>query len=376
MQSLTSRIRRPVERQNAKDYLLLTLLSFAGSVALVRLFLELTGYPQLGNQTLHIAHLLWGGLLLFISTLLMLVYANRWVYRIGALLAGVGVGLFMDEVGKFITQSNDYFFPAAAPIIYVFFLLVVLLYMEVRRPNRREARTELYGVFDTLEEVLDRDLDQVERAELESRLHYVAEQVEQPDLSHLPGELLTFTQSESLTIVPRRPGWIERLSARARALEEHWLPRRRLKAILQGSLTALGIWAMRDLALWLLQMPQPTHLQGTLLDLINTGRLNSLTGLTWLTAETALKAACGLVLLIGVWLLTANREEQGLRFGYFGLLLTLTVVDLLRFYFNQFYTILPALVQFGILLVLIYYRKRYHLGLVKGQREEGKGESV
>jgi hypothetical protein len=24
-----------------------------------------TGYPQIGNSTLHIAHVLWGGLLLF-----------------------------------------------------------------------------------------------------------------------------------------------------------------------------------------------------------------------------------------------------------------------------------------------------------------------
>jgi len=77
-----------------------------------------------------------------------LIFANRWVYKVSALLAGVGVGLFIDEVGKFITQSNNYFYPAAAPIIYAFFLLTVLLYLQVRRSLSRDARVELYYALD------------------------------------------------------------------------------------------------------------------------------------------------------------------------------------------------------------------------------------
>ena len=36
------------------------LISAVTAVLLVRLFLYLTGYPQLGGAGLHIAHLLWG----------------------------------------------------------------------------------------------------------------------------------------------------------------------------------------------------------------------------------------------------------------------------------------------------------------------------
>src|SRR5512143_3428729 len=122
--SLFSRhFRRPVKREGAEKYLLVTLLSFGASVTLTRLFLELTGYPQLGGGELHIAHALWGGLLLYIASLLPLILANRWTYMAGAILAGTGVGLFIDEVGKFITQSNNYFYPLAAPIVYAFFLM-------------------------------------------------------------------------------------------------------------------------------------------------------------------------------------------------------------------------------------------------------------
>ena len=112
--------RTPVKREKAERYMLLSVVSFAATVVVVRLFLQLTGYPQVGSSELHLAHLLWGGLALFIAALLPLILANRWAYTAGALLSGIGVGLFIDEVGKFITQNNDYFYPPAAPIIYGF----------------------------------------------------------------------------------------------------------------------------------------------------------------------------------------------------------------------------------------------------------------
>jgi hypothetical protein len=68
-----------------------------------------TGYPQIGNDVLHIAHALWGGLLLLVALMLPLAFANRRFLQASAWLGGVGAGLFIDEVGKFITQANDYF---------------------------------------------------------------------------------------------------------------------------------------------------------------------------------------------------------------------------------------------------------------------------
>ena len=90
MQRFSTQIRRPVRRQGAEQYLLILLLSFAGSVTLTRLFLAMTGYPQLGGGELHIAHALWGGLLLFIAAMVPLTFANRWAYLLDAALAGVG----------------------------------------------------------------------------------------------------------------------------------------------------------------------------------------------------------------------------------------------------------------------------------------------
>ncbi len=125
-------LRRSVRRAGADSYMRLMLVSFAAVLLGTRVYLALTGYPQVGGEVLHIAHALWGGLLLFVAALLPLLVASRWAYTATALLAGIGAGLFIDEVGKFITQDNDYFFPAAAPIVYAVFLLSVLVYVQVR----------------------------------------------------------------------------------------------------------------------------------------------------------------------------------------------------------------------------------------------------
>lgn len=354
-----NRIRRPVERDGAAFYVLLTLLSFALSVMLTRLFLQLTGYPQLGGATLHIAHLLWGGLFLFIGSLAMLIFANRWVYRLGAILSGVGVGLFIDEVGKFITRTNDYFYPPAAPIIYAFFLLVVLLYLQMRRPRSRNARTELYRVFDTLEEVLERDLDEVEHERLKTRLQFVATHAEYPEQVHLAKELLRFIHSEHVALVERKPGWGERSILKFKTLDERWISKWRLKAVLIGGLGTLGLWAVQDLVSWISAFFSPQRLERSLLELVTTGRLTGGASLNWLEASVSLQAACGVVVLIGTLLLILNRDKRGVSLSFLGLLLLLTMANLLEFYFDQFSAIGPAMIQFMLLLLLIHYRRRF-----------------
>ncbi|MFC4554888.1 hypothetical protein [Georgenia faecalis] len=96
------------------------------TIVVTRAYLQLTGFPQVGGATLHIAHVLWGGLLMAVALVLALSFIGPVVRPAVAFFGGVGFGLFIDEVGKFLTKDNDYFYRPAPMIMYVTLMLVMV----------------------------------------------------------------------------------------------------------------------------------------------------------------------------------------------------------------------------------------------------------
>ena len=359
MKKLRSSNRRAVIRQGAEDYLLITLLSFAISIAGTRLFLEFTGYPQLGGGELHIAHVLWGGLFLFAAALVLLVYANRWVYMVGALFAGIGVGLFIDEVGKFITSTNDYFYPSAAPIIYSFFLLTVLVYLIFRRPPTITPREALYYVLQDLEEVLDHDLSVEERDRVKAELNRVRKSGPPPELDRLAKELEDYLEVAKISESPDRPPFVERYRWKLQKWESKWLSEPRFRAVLAGGFVALGLWALYFPGSVLVNVRSPQELQKLLADLVADRLVRNSSGLNWFEWRVGLEGAVGLVFLITALLLALGKDKRGIPIALAALMINLTVVNLLVFYFDQFSTIAIASVQFLLLIGVLRFRSLY-----------------
>ncbi len=134
----------PITRnRNAETYLEFLLISAVTTILGVRFFLHITNYPQVGGAGLHIAHMLWGGLFMIASIVLLLSFLNKSIYLAATIAGGIGFGLFIDELGKFITKDNDYFFEPAIAIIYIVF---ILLYLAIRLIQKQPAPHPSEGI--------------------------------------------------------------------------------------------------------------------------------------------------------------------------------------------------------------------------------------
>lgn len=349
-------VRSLVKRTRAETYLLISLTAFAGSVIATRLFLALTGYPQLGGGELHIAHALWGGLLLLVAALLPLIVSNRWAFALSALLSGLGVGLFIDEVGKFITQRNDYFYPPAAPVVYAFFLLMVLLFLFVRRAGAQTPRAEMYRALAGLRELVDNNLDTRELEALLAGLD-TARQASQPHVAGLATAIDDYLRETEIPLLPARPSAWKRFRA---WLERHGrrLGRRGHQALILVAMTVLAIGMIVALMVPLFVVVAPETIgQRLVIWLLSRGEVQ--TAGMWYYVRMLLEGLVGLVAMVAIYFFWRNKDQQAIQAAILALLLSLTGVVLLSFYLNQFSAIATALLQFGVLLIVVAYERWY-----------------
>jgi hypothetical protein len=155
---------------HARDHLDLFLVSAISSLLLLRFYLYLAGYPQVGGGTLHIAHMLWGGILMLVAITINLSFIGNRVLQISAFVGGIGFGVFIDELGKFITKDNNYFFRPTIGIIYAVFILLYLSFNFLSRKQRLSSKEYQLNALLNLEEAVALDMDERERARVAALL--------------------------------------------------------------------------------------------------------------------------------------------------------------------------------------------------------------
>lgn len=354
-----------LRRKRAPELLLYVLISFGASVIVTRVLLSLLNYPRLGTSSLHIAHLLWGGLLLSAAALLMLVFASPSVNRIGAILTGLGIGLFIDEVGKFITVNNDYFYRAAAPIIYLVFLLIALLYHQLQRRSRTLTNAELLcAALEDAESFLESNPYEHQKADLVATVATLETQDINADHVALARALLRFVESEAVR--PGKHWWdrsIERIEQALQSLFERH----------ERFFTALLLFLLADRALSSL-IGQLANALFVLLATVEAegvrvwlGQLDMYLDLPLVVdwPLLILNVVTSGIMLIGVALFVFRRRERGLYWMQTSLLLSLCVVNVFAFYEQQFIAVLYCLVDLVIMLYVrayLYRRQQQQTG--------------
>jgi hypothetical protein len=140
----------------------LFLVCAVGAVLGNRAFLIITGYPQLGNGTLHISHAIWGALMMAIAVIIAISYLPPSTRGFVAFLGGAGFGWFIDELGKFITRKVNYFFQPTIALIYLVFVAMYLVFRSIERRSFSPDEAVLNGL-DALKSASIGELDDAQR---------------------------------------------------------------------------------------------------------------------------------------------------------------------------------------------------------------------
>lgn len=162
---MKSQVKRRVFIRNisGRDQLELLLVSAISSLLLLRFALHLLGYPSVGGTKYHIAHMLWGGMIMLAAIIINFAFLGIKVQRVVALLGGIGFGIFIDELGKFVTRDANYFFRPAVGLIYAVFVALYLAISYVTREQKLTSEEYQLNALRQVEEVIHNDLSESER---------------------------------------------------------------------------------------------------------------------------------------------------------------------------------------------------------------------
>lgn len=350
---------QPAPRANAGASVLTFSLSCTVTIAATRAYLVLTGYPQIGGTVYHLAHALWGGLALVAAALLLLSFSDSWVEPAAAVLGGVGGGLFVDEVGKFITQKNDYFFPLAATIVYLFLVLLAATAVAINRYGRSTARAYLHAALELAAHAADDDLSNAQRA----RINDYLERARGLDPSPLQRSLVDaldatvgFGVQDEHAVVHEPSRW------------ELWRTGLDPQTLRRVGRALLGFQALGVIAAVLIPVALTS---GTPLvpDIVN----NLPVGPVW-TALTyvsyGVTALASLLAILAVTQMGRQRPhvERATRLGIASMLLMLVLANALGSYASQFEVLVDAVVQvvtIGVLLLWQSVAKRPEVVVAK-----------
>lgn len=136
---------------------------------------------------------------MLMAMVILLVFLSTRTKVISAILGGIGFGLFIDELGKFITHDNNYFYQPAIALIYLILLSLFFLFRMISRKQTFSQKEYLMNALMLLEEAVLNDMDNEEKEKYQEFL------TEAGDYHHLTAKLNSLTGTLTVTN-PKPPG--------------------------------------------------------------------------------------------------------------------------------------------------------------------------
>ncbi len=133
------------------------------SIVIIRIYLRVFDYPLIGKGNIHIAHMLFGGFIMFFAIILLLTFLNREIKNACSIIGGIGFGMFIDEFGKFITKDNNYFYQPAIAIVYIILVSIFITFRTIEKRIDISPKEYAVNALEYAKEAILRDLDVFEK---------------------------------------------------------------------------------------------------------------------------------------------------------------------------------------------------------------------
>jgi hypothetical protein len=338
---MRKRLRLPVRSVDVADLQDLFLICAVATILVIRTQLWLTNYPQLGGRGLHIAHLLWGGLLMMIAIGMFASFLGRPIRRAATAVGGIGFGFFIDELGKFITEDNNYFFKPAAGLIYATFVILYLVTRAIQRRHGFTSTEYLVNALDLTVEAARRDLDQIERR----RALVMLDRADPDDpLVEPVRRLLEVARAREAHGPSRLQRFVLDVRNRYfRVVDRHWF-----ELLVEW---AFSVWAVLTLArvASLIVGDEDVSTLGAL-GIVSSG-------------------AAGVLVVLGVREIRRKRRAEGLRWFERALLVQILITQVFEFVESQFTAVFGLGFNLLLLITLRYMMRRerqLEVGAVRG----------
>lgn len=325
------------------------LVAAIATILIIRTQLWLTNYPQLGGGGLHIAHLLYGGIFMAAAIGIAITLLGRRPRLAAAVLGGVGFGFFIDELGKFITSDNDYFFEPAAALIYLIFIGIFMLMRWMRGLGQLSPAERLANAIDFAADAARHPLDH----EQKRRALELLDGADQTDpLTPRVRELL----AEIDAVPASEPSWPVRAAAAVRA---RYLDLVRQRGFQRLVVAVFGLWALGSVLLVLELALSLVFTIGGAMPGFASDQFDQLSFLNWASMVSSIVSA-GFV-AAGVLRLRAGDRAAAYRRFERGLLIAILVTRVFAFVESQFGAVIGLSVDLLLLLTVRYMARQEEL---------------
>jgi len=347
-----------IKRQDASNSLLDFLIWATLSLFGVRLFLEIFNNPIIGRGNWHIAHVLWGGLFMLVGIIIFIVFSGKSALRVASIFGGIGWGLFIDEIGKYLTQDNNYWFRPAIAFIYISFVLIFFLY-RILEKNAMPTRISLWqSLFDDSEEIINNDLEAKEKKIILKNINKLELLISVPAEKKILMDFKTLVKS----IEPKKDRYKINLSKLIASTLKISYNRLFKKRLVFYSLFIYSLWYISDKLFDLFKLLLNSDKILLLQNYYRHYDFFSEIDVFMISSKFLIEIIVAFLLILGFVFFSEKKTIKGIVFFQRGLLINIFLGAPIKFYFEQFSAVFSLILS---ILIFSWLKDYYQEKLLK-----------